>query len=361
MGRGREGDSYAKNRRENRGREYDQLPPPVDRRGSGSDHRVNLVEQNGRFTPLNVSKAEIFTAIKDKGLLSPPKPIAGGQGGNAHHKYCEFHKVSGHGTADCMDLNEQIEWLVQNQYLKEYVSNQRRNGRGGDIGGNVTMMITGGPTIAGDSNRSRKNYSRYSLKSYEVNFNVPIQKTQLVQRVPIMFTDEDEEAVTHPHEDALVVKVTLAGQELHRALVDGGSSIDILFKQTLDGLQIDDFKMDPIRTSLKGFGGAELIPLGVIDLPLTIGSSPLQKTVMVTWVVVDEPSPYQVILGRPFNRIAGAVSSTHMQCVKFRVQGGVGVMRGQQQVARSCYATAARESMQITSLNPRAENKLCQQ
>ena len=69
-----------------------------------------------------------------------------------------------------------------------------------------------------------------------------------------MFTDEDEEAVAHPHEDALVVKVTLAGQELNRALVDGGSSVDILFKQTLKDLQIGDLRLYPIRTSLKGFG-----------------------------------------------------------------------------------------------------------
>ena len=36
-------------------------------------------------------------------------------------------------------------------------------------------------------------------------------------------------------------------------------------------------------------------------------------------------------------------------------------MRGQQQVARSCYATNVRESMQITSIDPQAENRLCQQ
>ena len=50
-----------------------------------------------------------------------------------------------------------------------------------------------------------------------------------------------------------------------------------------------------------------------------------------------------------------------MQCVKFRVQGGVGVMRGQQQMARSCYVKTARKSMQITSIDPRDENRLCQQ
>ena len=78
-------------------------------------------------------------------------------------------------------------------------------------------------------------------------------------------------------------------------------------------------------------------------------------------MVVEEPSFYQVILSRLFKWITGAVSSTHMQCVKFRVQCGVGVMRGQQQVARSCYATSMRESMQITSIDPLAKNRLYQQ
>ena len=62
-----------------------------------------------------------------------------------------------------------------------------------------------------------------------------------------MFTDEDEEVVAHPHEYALVIKVALAGQELNGALVDGGSSVNILFKQTLNDLQIRDLGLDPVR------------------------------------------------------------------------------------------------------------------
>ena len=85
------------------------MPPPVDRKGSRSDHRVNLVEQGERYTPLNTGKVKIYVLIKDKGLLTPPKPIVGGLGRSARHKYCEFHKVSGHGTTDCINLKEQIE------------------------------------------------------------------------------------------------------------------------------------------------------------------------------------------------------------------------------------------------------------
>ena len=56
------------------------------------------------------------------------------------------------------------------------MDDQGRGGRRGDIRDNIAMMIMEGSTLAGDSNRLRINYSRYSLKSYEVNFNVPAPK-----------------------------------------------------------------------------------------------------------------------------------------------------------------------------------------
>lgn len=62
------------------------------------------------------------------------------------------------------------------------------------------MMITGEPTLAGDLNHPRRNYNRYSLKSYEVNFNVLVPKKQRVQKMSIMLTDKNKEAVAYPHE-----------------------------------------------------------------------------------------------------------------------------------------------------------------
>ena len=116
IGRGRKGrNNYEMNQRENRARDYNRLPPPVDQRGSRSNHGVNLLEQSGRYTLLNTSRAEIYAAVTDNGLLTPPKPIVGSLGGSAYHKYCEFHRVSRNGTADCIDLKEHIEWLLQNQ------------------------------------------------------------------------------------------------------------------------------------------------------------------------------------------------------------------------------------------------------
>ncbi|XP_024036260.1 uncharacterized protein LOC112096786 [Citrus clementina] len=111
-----------------------------------------------------------------------------------------------------------------------------------------------------------------------------------------MWTDEDEEGILYPHEDALVIKATIASKKFDRILVDTGSSVDVLFKSTLEEMGIADRKLEYTNTSLKGFGGGKLVPLGVVELPITIGSPPTERTMILDFVVVDEEGPYQMIL-----------------------------------------------------------------
>ena len=44
--------------------------------------------------------------------------------------------------------------------------------------------------------------------------------------------------------------------------------------------------------------------MGIIELLITIGSKPFEKTVMLNFVVVENKNPYQIILGRPFMRVS---------------------------------------------------------
>ena len=125
-----------------------------------------------------------------------------------------------------------------------------------------------------------------------------------MRQVLIMWTDDDENGVLYPHEDALVIKAIVASKEFQRILVDTGSSVNILFKSTLDEMGIVDLKLEQTNTSLKGFRGGRLTPMGIIELPITVGSKPFEKTVMLDFVLVEEKSPYQMILGRPFIRVS---------------------------------------------------------
>ena len=53
-----------------------------------------------------------------------------------------------------------------------------------------------------------------------------------------MWIDDNNEGVLYSHEDALVIKATMAGREFQQTLMDTSSLVDILFKSTLDEMRI---------------------------------------------------------------------------------------------------------------------------
>ncbi|GAV90243.1 hypothetical protein CFOL_v3_33652 [Cephalotus follicularis] len=60
----------------------------------------------------------------------------------------------------------------------------------------------------------------------------------------------------------------------------------------------------------------------------------------MTFLVVDTPSPYNAIVGRPCLNLMEAIVSTRYLVMKFPTRFGVGEVQGNQQVARQCYKTA---------------------
>ena len=78
---------------------------------------------------------------------------------------------------------------------------------------------------------------------------------------------------------------------------------------------------------------------------------------MLDFIVVEENSPYQMIFGRLFMRVSQCVMSTHYLALKYRVNGMVGVVKGDQRMARSCYVTVAKETLQVTALNSQGDSK----
>ena len=60
------------------------------------------------------------------------------------------------------------------------------------------------------------------------------------------------------------------------------------------------------------------------------------KEVTVAFIVVTSFSPYTAILGRSWIYTMGVVPSTLHVKVKFRIEQGIVVVRGSQQVAKQC-------------------------
>ncbi|GKA98042.1 RNA-directed DNA polymerase, eukaryota, reverse transcriptase zinc-binding domain protein [Tanacetum coccineum] len=87
----------------------------------------------------------------------------------------------------------------------------------------------------------------------------------------------------------------------------------------------------PPTTPLVGFAGHVSWPLGLITLPITLYDyrDHIIKTVMVDFMIVRAPSPYNIILGHPGMMQLGAVASTLHALVKFQTQTGITIIKGE--------------------------------
>ncbi|XP_042400767.1 uncharacterized protein LOC121990758 [Zingiber officinale] len=103
----------------------------------------------------------------------------------------------------------------------------RRNASRGEIG-----MISCGLT-GGDSNRARKSYAR-QLSIHAVGCS-----KEKAEGPEISFAPKNLEGVEVPHDDALIIKAVIANYTVRWTFVDTGSSVNIIFKQAFDLLQID--------------------------------------------------------------------------------------------------------------------------
>ena len=99
-------------------------------------------------------------------------------------------------------------------------------------------------------------------------------------------------------------------------------------------------KISPVhvKTPLFSFTGERVLTEGSIELPTTFGiEGGTQVTRMVNYMIVDQPSAYNVIIGRPALNQLRAVTSTFHLLVKFPTPDGVGIMQGSQADSRACY------------------------
>ena len=98
------------------------------------------------------------------------------------------------------------------------------------------------------------------------------------------------------------------------------------------GLKVSDLK--PLPNLCYGFTEDSVVPLGVISLPMTLGEYPKQSCVMVDFLVIDQTSAFNAILGRPSLRELRAITSIHHLLTKFPTPKGVGEVKGDQQESR---------------------------
>ena len=154
-----------------------------------------------------------------------------------------------------------------------------------------------------------------------------------MEGLDIIFTAEDGNGAYFNHEDALVVTLDVGNRIVKRILVDNGSSVDVIFLSTLEVIGISPTVIQPTKAALVGFKGVDSKARGKITLPISVKD----KVQMTELMVVDAPSSYNMIVGRPWLHSMKAVPSTYHQKLKYTTASGVDEIPGDQAVARVCY------------------------
>ncbi|GJY27740.1 reverse transcriptase domain-containing protein [Tanacetum coccineum] len=148
-------------------------------------------------------------------------------------------------------------------------------------------------------------------------------------------------------EGPLVIEAEIGGHMIHRMYVDGGSSTKVLYEHCFNRLRPEiKSQMVPATTSLTGFSGETIWPLGQLRLLVTIGDADHATKAWMNFMIVRSLSPYNGIIGRPGIREIQAVPSTAHRMLKFPVDGGIVTIRSTILIPAEC-ATVTTSSKEI--------------
>ena len=208
---------------------------------------------------------------------------------------------------------KQIEDLIRRGHLGHYLKEPREATPcpKGPIEQQIDVIFGG--SVADDSSSTvRKAYARSAIKKRP--------RPELEPKI----TFGAEEVERSHHDDALVISIRIANARVKRVMVDTGSSADVLYLDAFKKLGLTGEDLTPMNSALTGFTGDSISQLGTTTLPVTIGEELRTKTTITTFMVVDLPSAYNVILGRPTLNKMRAVVSTYYRAIKFPTSVGIG-------------------------------------
>ncbi|XP_070022650.1 uncharacterized protein [Nicotiana sylvestris] len=115
------------------------------------------------------------------------------------------------------------------------------------------------------------------------------------------------------HNKALHITVQCEDYFITMILIDRGSNLNICPLVTLKKLGKGLHEVKDEAINVKAFDSSQMSTIGEISLCLQMGATWFN----VDFQVIDVPSSYYLLLGRPWIHAAGAIASTLHQAVKF--------------------------------------------
>ena len=184
----------------------------------------------------------------------------------------------------------------------------------------AVLSIIGGPE-AYEGKRKKKATSR------EVMAVAPATPSYLDwSEVPITFDRTDHPLnLPKPGRYPLILAPIIGTTKMSKVMIDGGSTLNILFAKTFDALGLKRSDLKPSRSPFHGIiPGKAATPIGTIWLEVTFGSKKNFRTELIKFEVADIDSSYQAIIGRP--GITKFMAIPHYPYLMLKMPGPKGVI-----------------------------------
>jgi hypothetical protein len=156
-------------------------------------------------------------------------------------------------------------------------------------------FIVGGRQVIKSNRQTRSNAREIG------HVNIENPRPLRWSKFPITFSRKDHWVhIPDPGTYPLVVNPIVNGAWLPKTLIDGGSSLNIIFTETLHKMEFDFSKMTACDEPFYGVvPGKAAYPIGRVCLPVTFGIEENFHTEYLTFEVTDFRSSYHASFRRP--------------------------------------------------------------
>ncbi|XP_059654988.1 uncharacterized protein LOC132301779 [Cornus florida] len=303
-------------------------------------------------TTLRVTLARLYQENKDK--FRPTLPIRQPLEQRDQTKHCAFYSDFGHQTNECRNLRRQVEMLIAKGEFASYVQGSaqehnrpaeqiKRNQRPNQHNSQLVRIIN---AIHGRPEQTTESEELLRTRLCQAQLKRRIGSVHALHlqnaSTSIKFDKPDLLHVQIPHEDPLVVSLTIAECLVRRVLIDPGSSANVMPRVTFDRLEIEPEKLKPTGNPLHGFDGKRVEPIGMVELTVQAA----ERVLTESFVVMEIHPLYNLLMGRGWiHRIQGVPSTLHqvMRCLGLDGTKVIDI-HGDQVAAKECYSVTLKSA-----------------